>query len=204
MSSRLHYNGLGSQTGVVPDLTTLGKWIGGGMTFGAFGGRRDIMALYDPRSAKLEHPGTFNNNVFTMSAGLAGCSLLTADTINALNSRGDAMRQRIEHLLSERNILAAATVPATPVLDEQHSAAHPRRPPKMFIKGVGSLMAVHFAGPDRELLQGLFYHHMLQHKIYMAQRGFVALNIMLTEADVASFVAATEGFLNTWKHVLQW
>ena len=56
-----------------PDLTTFGKYIGGGMSFGAFGGRADIMDLFDPRRPDaLPHAGTFNNNVLTMSAGLAG------------------------------------------------------------------------------------------------------------------------------------
>ena len=73
MTSRLAPGGLQSVRGVKPDLTTLGKYIGGGMSFGAFGGRADIMDLFDPRRPDaLPHAGTFNNNVLTMSAGLAG------------------------------------------------------------------------------------------------------------------------------------
>ena len=73
MTSRLAPGGLQSIRGVQPDLTTLGKYIGGGMSFGAFGGRSEIMDLFDPRRADaLPHAGTFNNNVLTMSAGLAG------------------------------------------------------------------------------------------------------------------------------------
>ena len=57
---------------ITPDLTTLGKYLGGGMSFGAFGGRHDVMAQFDPRVAgALAHAGTFNNNVVTMSAGIA-------------------------------------------------------------------------------------------------------------------------------------
>ena len=73
MTSRLAPGGLQSVFGVQPDLTTFGKYIGGGMSFGAFGGRSEIMDLFDPRRADaLPHAGTFNNNVLTMSAGLAG------------------------------------------------------------------------------------------------------------------------------------
>jgi len=68
MTSRLAPHGLAAQHGLRPDLTTLGKYIGGGMPFGAFGGRADIMALFDPRSGPLAHSGTFNNNVVTMAA----------------------------------------------------------------------------------------------------------------------------------------
>jgi glutamate-1-semialdehyde 2,1-aminomutase len=203
MTSRLGYHGLGSQTGVTPDLMTLGKWVGGGMSFGAFGGRRDIMALYDPRTGSLEHPGTFNNNVFTMTAGVAGCNLLTREKVDALNGLGDSMRRQIEAALSKRAI--QGTLPSSPVLDDGvHSRDHPQRPPKMFIKGVGSLMAIHFAGPEKDLLQGLFYHHMLDRGIYMAQRGFIALNIMLTEGHVAQFVQALEAFCDSFETFLHW
>ena len=204
MTSRLHYNGLGSQTGVQPDMTTLGKWIGGGMSFGAFGGRRDLMSLYDPRTGKLEHPGTFNNNVFTMSAGIAGCGLLSAEILTTLNDLGESMRHEINSLLSERGVLRDGTIPSSPVTDDMHSANHPSHPPKMFITGTGSLMAIQFAGPDRDLLQGLFYHHMLQSGIYMAARGFIALNIKLTEEHVRSFIKAVAVFCDRCEHALKW
>ena len=57
MTSRLGYHGLGEAMGVKPDMTTLGKWIGGGMSFGAFGGSDQIMGMFDPTKGKLEHPG---------------------------------------------------------------------------------------------------------------------------------------------------
>jgi glutamate-1-semialdehyde 2,1-aminomutase len=73
MTSRLSPGGLQEKTGVIPDMTTLGKYIGGGMSFGAFGGRRDIMELFDPtKPDHLPHAGTFNNNALTMAAGAAG------------------------------------------------------------------------------------------------------------------------------------
>ncbi|OQV05597.1 hypothetical protein CLAIMM_10315 [Cladophialophora immunda] len=205
MTSRLHYHGLGSQTGITPDLMTLGKWVGGGMSFGAFGGRREIMKLYDPRDGTLQHPGTYNNNCFTMSAGVAGCRLLDPETINGLNALGDRMRTEVESVLSKRGISQGTTIPSSPVTDEMHTTPnHPQRPPKMFIKGVGSLMAIQFAGPEAGTLQDLFYHHMLQQGIYMAARGFVALNIMLTEEHVAMFVRPVETFCEMWDAELKW
>ena len=50
MTSRLSPGGLQAKLGVIPDMTTLGKYIGGGMSFGAFGGKREIMELFDPPS----------------------------------------------------------------------------------------------------------------------------------------------------------
>ena len=100
MTSRLAPGGLQSVAGVKPDLTTLGKYIGGGMSFGAFGGRGDVMDLFDPRRPNaLPHAGTFNNNVLTMSAGLAGLTqVYTPDAARALNARGEALRSRLNAL----------------------------------------------------------------------------------------------------------
>jgi glutamate-1-semialdehyde 2,1-aminomutase len=74
MTSRLSYHGYSHELGLRPDLITLGKWIGGGMTFGAFGGRKvgGVMSMFDPRNGVLSHSGTFNNNAVTMAAGLWG------------------------------------------------------------------------------------------------------------------------------------
>ncbi|HET6305612.1 MAG TPA: aminotransferase class III-fold pyridoxal phosphate-dependent enzyme, partial [Rhodopila sp.] len=89
MTSRLSPGGLQAVRGVKPDLTTFGKYVGGGMSFGAFGGRADIMDLFDPRRPDaLPHAGTFNNNVLTMSAGLTGLTeIYTPDAARALNAR---------------------------------------------------------------------------------------------------------------------
>lgn len=223
MTSRLHYHGLGSHLAapdVKPDLMTLGKWVGGGMSFGAFGGRREIMALYDPRSGKLEHPGTFNNNVFSMHAGIAGCDLLTAERLDGLNDLGDAMRTKIESVLE--GVGQGCTVPTRPILEDSNfnvddtssasgggfgfdsTSTATSRPPKMFIKGVGSLMTIQFAGPDKDVLQGLFFHHMLDSGIYLAQRGFVALSIMITDEHVELFVRAVRVFVNQYEAFLKW
>src|SRR3954452_15297631 len=73
MTSRLAPGGLQEVHGVLPDMTTLGKYVGGGMSFGAFGGAARIMKWFDPRRADgFQHAGTFNNNVLTMSAGHVG------------------------------------------------------------------------------------------------------------------------------------
>src|SRR6185437_12447639 len=70
MTSRLAPGGLQEVHNIAPDLTTLGKYVGGGMSFGAFGGRADLMEWFDPRRKDgFQHAGTFNNNVLTMTAG---------------------------------------------------------------------------------------------------------------------------------------
>ncbi|KAK5046176.1 hypothetical protein LTR84_008633 [Exophiala bonariae] len=208
MTSRLTYRGLGPTTGVTPDLMTLGKWVGGGMSFGLFGGRKEVMKLYDPRDGTLEHPGTFNNNIFTMTAGVAGCNLLTEEKVSALNSLGDTLRSQIDDVLVSREINRTGDhvlpLPTRPVADDMHSVSNPQHPPKMFIRGVGSLNAIHFAGPDREVLQGLFYHHMLENGFWTAQRGFIALNIEITPEHVGAFVKAVDDFVVRYDSSLRW
>ena len=121
MTSRLAPGGLQSVAGVKPDLTTFGKYIGGGMSFGAFGGRAEIMDLFDPRRPDaLPHAGTFNNNVLTMSAGCAGLTeVYTPDAAHALNARGDASARA-----AERAVPQAAGAPVQ-------------------FTGIGSMLAVH-------------------------------------------------------------
>src|SRR6201984_41625 len=94
MTSRLAPGGLQEVHGILPDLTTLGKYVGGGRSFGAFGGRTQFMERFDPRRTDaFQHAGTFNNNVLTMNAGLVGLTeVYTPERAIALNRFGDALR----------------------------------------------------------------------------------------------------------------
>ncbi|WP_311974442.1 aspartate aminotransferase family protein [Bradyrhizobium glycinis] len=78
ISFRLGYQGAQGLWGIDPDLTTLGKIIGGGFPVGAIAGKREVMAVFDPRHGKpaLPHGGTFSANPVTMRAGLAAMELL--------------------------------------------------------------------------------------------------------------------------------
>jgi glutamate-1-semialdehyde 2,1-aminomutase len=76
---RVHPGGAQGLTGVVPDLTTLGKVIGGGLPVGAYGGRRDIMAMIAPEGPVYQ-AGTLSGNPLAMRAGLA--------TLDALGQPG--------------------------------------------------------------------------------------------------------------------
>jgi glutamate-1-semialdehyde 2,1-aminomutase len=188
MTSRLAPHGLAHQLGIRPDLTTLGKYIGGGMSFGAFGGRADVMALFDPRTGPLAHSGTFNNNVMTMAAGYAGLTqLFPPEAAGALAARGEAMRARLEALCRARGVALQFT-------------------------GLGSLMNAHFvkgevarsedlAGVDGRLRQLLFFH-LLREGIYASPRGFVVLSLPVTEADIARFVAAIGSFIEAYGALL--
>lgn len=174
MTSRLAYGGLQSKLGIKPDLTTLGKWIGGGMNFGAFGGRSDVMEMFDPSVGKLTHSGTFNNNVVSMSAGIAGCQLYNSDAVAKVNGLGDQMRTMINEVIKKQIGPAES---------------------KMFARGIGSLLNVCFEGEEKTTLHNLFYHHMLKHGINIATRGFVTLSMEIKEEHVEKFVQAVESFV---------
>ncbi len=181
MTSRMSGGGMQQRLGIRADLTTLGKYIGGGMSFGAFGGRADLMAMYDPREpGSTPHAGTFNNNVLSMAAGYAGMSkIFTPDVANALFERGETLRSAL-------NALA-----------EGHGA-------RLRWTGLGSLMTAHFqlepiAAPGDALpqpeLRELFHLSMLERGYYLARRGMIALSLELGQPELDGFAAAVEGFL---------
>ncbi len=88
--------------GIRPDLTTMGKMIGGGYPVGAFGGRREIMELFSPlNDVFLHHSGTFNGNPVTMTAGLETLRLYDRDAIGRLNKLGDRLRSGIARIATE-------------------------------------------------------------------------------------------------------
>jgi glutamate-1-semialdehyde 2,1-aminomutase len=189
MTSRLAAGGRQAQLGITPDLTAIGKYIGGGMSFGAFGGRRDLMQRFDPtRPGAVAHAGTFNNNVLTMSAGLAALTeVYTPAAADALTARGEALRERLAGLARAAGVAVQVT-------------------------GAGSLMAVHFtATPPRcaaevdaadPRLRELLFFDLLERGIHVARRGMVALSLPVGDAECDAFAAAFERFLADRREVL--
>lgn len=187
MTSRLAPGGRQAELGISADLTTLGKYFGGGVSFGAFGGRAELMSAFDPRRPDaLAHAGTFNNNVLTMSAGLAALQVLSPAAMSELNTRGDRLRTRLNDL--------AAGLPMT-------------------FTGLGSLMTVHFTGkPVRNAadvaaadqgLQELFYFDLLNAGVYLARRGMSALSLPLGDAECDAMVLAVAEFIHRRQALLR-
>jgi len=174
MTSRLSSAGLQGLLKITPDLTTFGKYLGGGSSFGAFGGKRDIMQRLDPsRADSFEHAGTFNNNVLSMAAGLAGLTkVFTPSEVTRINNLGDALRERL-------NAMAKA------------------RAAPLYATGCGSLIGLHFSGKESSVgqVETLFHVEMLNRGFYLASRGYMALSLPTTELDVERFAAAVEEFL---------
>jgi glutamate-1-semialdehyde 2,1-aminomutase len=91
---RVSFGGLQSRYGIEPDITTVGKVIGGGFPIGGVGGREELMSLFDPRLPDpVVHPGTFSANPVSMRAGAVALDLLTAEEITRINGLGDRLRE---------------------------------------------------------------------------------------------------------------
>jgi glutamate-1-semialdehyde 2,1-aminomutase len=176
MTSRLSTGGLQQVLDITPDLTTLGKYIGGGLAFGAFGGRADLLGRFDPsRPDAFQHAGTFNNAVLTMAAGAAGLTrVYTADEVARLNALGDRLRDRLN------------------AIDADFQAT-----------GYGSMVGLHFTRapirrssdtPPAAEQRTLLHLHLLERGYSYARRGFVALSVPLGEDEVDGFADAVESF----------
>ncbi len=96
---RLGYNGAQGVVGVTPDLTVLGKSIGGGYPVGGIAGTRDVLGITRIGHAnRVTHPGTFSGNPVTMVAGKATLEALTEDVFQELNDTGERLRGRLREL----------------------------------------------------------------------------------------------------------
>ncbi len=190
MTSRLGGHGAQSLHGIAPDLTTLGKWIGGGMSFGAFGGRGDAMDIYDPRrSDAVPHAGTFQNNVLTMAAGITALGeIYTPEHAVAHDARGEALRDRLNGIADEIGVPVRST-------------------------GMGSLMNLHpttrpitdhagVVGAD-DRLRELIFLDLLDAGYYVARRGFIALQLPVTDDDLDGFANAYRTVLENRANILQ-
>ncbi|KLJ13162.1 hypothetical protein EMPG_11883 [Blastomyces silverae] len=216
MTSRLGPAGLCvGYLGIKPDIMTLGKWVGGGMSFGAFGARREIMELYLPAGpgegkgkGRLSHAGTFNNNILTMVAGFEGLGIYTRERVEVLNALGDRLKGGVWSMLADRGIIGEQVRTGGELSEgfgfvevdtfERKKREETKALPRMFVNGYGSLITVRFTGEAAEAWQALFYHHMLDENIYLAMRGYMALTLETTEDDVDRFIRCVEGFLDQY------
>lgn len=108
---RSEYGGAQQWFPVVPDLTALGKMIGGGFPVGAIAGRRDVMEVLNPLTepVRLPHSGTFSANPITMTAGMAAMQQFERAAVDELNHRGAAARRIIAEAIRGAGIPACVT-----------------------------------------------------------------------------------------------
>ena len=169
VTGRLSTGGAHKYYGIMPDLISLGKIIGGSIPVGAFGGRRDIMELYDPRRGAMYHSGTFNGNAITMAAGYATMKAYDEDAVNYVNALGLRFRDGLMGIYRDLGI-------------------------NMQVSGVGSIYNTLFTdkvvrnyrdvATAHEELNKILFLDLITRGVFNAERGMFAMTTAMTEGDV--------------------
>jgi glutamate-1-semialdehyde 2,1-aminomutase len=181
ISFRLRWDGWSQEYGLAPDLSVLGKLIGGGFPVGAVVGRRALMEELDPRRMDgLEHGGTFTANPVTLAAGAASLDLLDRDAITRLNRLGEGARSRLEPRLARLG---------------------------WAVRGCGSLVRPAPPGSPverGELVRALWWA-AYERGALLNQSGLIALSTPMDEGVVDELIdivaAAAEEVANGWRRV---
>jgi glutamate-1-semialdehyde 2,1-aminomutase len=181
---RLAYGGVQTLRGIEPDLTCLGKVVGGGLPLAAFGGRRDIMERLAP-VGPVYQAGTLSGNPLAVAAGLETLKQLRSGTPYArLEERGAQLEAGIKAEVSKRNVRAV-------------------------MNRVGSMWTIFFGvdavrtGADTKRVDtaafGRFFQGMLARGVYLPPSAFEAAFISLAhgEADIEATVRAASDTLAT-------
>jgi glutamate-1-semialdehyde 2,1-aminomutase len=168
LTLRFSSGGYQANIGIEPDLTMLGKIIGGGFPVGAVGGSADMLRILDPSDLKVFHTGTFNANPVTMVAGEVSLCELTSDRI-----------KRMDHLCEslESGLIAAAKRHGLPFSTNRYSSC---------LNIYFSQSAPEFSAlRDDELLMDNFHLACMNHGLFIANRGLIALSTVITDQDIA-------------------
>jgi glutamate-1-semialdehyde 2,1-aminomutase len=161
---------------VNPDLTMMGKIIGGGLPVGALGGSESLMSCLDPRNrGAMWHSGTFNGNPLTCAAGIASVRELTRERIEAMDRLGERLARGLKDAAS------AVELPFS-------------------VRRIGSLMNIFFLNDppkptiarDDARLIAEFHLAALNHGLFLAPRGLIALSTVMND-DLVSEILERAG-----------
>jgi glutamate-1-semialdehyde 2,1-aminomutase len=177
---------------VLPDLTIMGKVIGGGFPVGAFSGPEAIMELldhnkYSDPSERSAHGGTFTGNPITMVAGCATVDSLKNGIIHKhIDRLGEKMRNKLQEIFNESKYPASVT-------------------------GIGSTFGIHFqeerpmnagdtAKNNLEMTRSYFQYMLETNIIYMSPTvSHSWISSPHTDENVEAYLAATEEFIRGYK-----
>ncbi|WP_022664134.1 aspartate aminotransferase family protein [Desulfospira joergensenii] len=170
-SFRVDTGGCQNLYGVIPDLTTVGKVVGGGLPIGVFGGRKEIMDIFCHESTEkpLYHSGTFNGYETVMQAGFAAMSKFDGPAVASINKMGDLFQERLVHSFRANGLNIRSNQ-------------------------IGSILNLHFVNQDIftaeqvlnsvEELHGLMHLSLLNRGVFTIPRGLFILSTVITEQEV--------------------
>ena len=177
LTFRLDVGGIQSAVGVAPDLTSVAKFIGGGLPLGAFGGRQEIMAPFDPTHPQtIPHNGTFNGNNVTMAAGLATLKAYGAGEVKQINELGQRLKDGFNRAFQAAGVKARAA-------------------------GLGSIIPIHWSEGEirtardavaaqeaARTLPKLLHMEMMNRGIFSAPRGQFTISTPMTAREIDTAV----------------
>lgn len=181
-SLRIASGGLQKKRQVTPDITALGKIIGGCFPIGAVGGRADIMSVFDPARGpdRLPHGGTYNANPMSMAAGYASMKQLTPAAYEHLDRLGRRARQGLSSILKCKNVDAQVMGEGSVL------AIVPTRNPVRNWREFSVCEA-------RKTPVAEFHKYMLDNGVLMAPHGTFVLSTAMNEGDIDAMLEAADG-----------
>jgi glutamate-1-semialdehyde 2,1-aminomutase len=171
---RLGIDGAQGGMTVTPDISALGKIIGGGFPVGAMAGRADVMSVFESNGGRAPLPqgGTFNANPITMVAGLAAMKLMDQAAFDDLNRKGETVRQQMREAFTLANAEGQVT-------------------------GQGSLFRIYphsrsmrtyrdaWMRPDEQARMNDLFAALVNRGVYMSPYGMGCLSTAMTDEDLA-------------------
>ncbi len=177
---RVGYGGAQERYGIKPDLTTLGKIIGGGLPVGAYGGRRDLMRLVAP-SGGVYQAGTLSGNPLAMAAGLATLRTLKNSDYKGLETRVEGFCQELERRFAAKGLPARIN-----------------RVASMFTIFFTDAAVTDFASAKKAdgARYAAFFRAMRDAGVWLAPSGFEAAMVSFahTDKDLADMLDAVDRF----------
>jgi glutamate-1-semialdehyde 2,1-aminomutase len=184
---RSEVGGMQDRFDISPDLTSLGKMIGGGFPVGALAGREEVMEVFT--NGRLPHSGTFSANPITMTAGRVAMELFDAQAVERLNTLGDYTAARL------REVIRLADVPAS-------------------VTGTGSLYRIHLKAeapknyrdthPSQAEKKAInaFINSLYDNGIMMIHTGALTLSTPMTESHIDQLADAVLTSLKSIRNLL--
>lgn len=174
-SFRVHTGGCQGLYNVIPDLTTVGKAIGGGLPIGVFGGKTEIMDIYchEHSATPLYHSGTFNGYETVMQAGYAALTKFDATAVEKVNGLGSYLQQGLEIIFKENGLNIQSNQ-------------------------IGSILNIHFVNEkvttpeialkSEEQLLSLMHLSLLNKDIFSIPRGLILLSVIMTNSEIDNLI----------------